>query len=198
MKKVGVEFLQRVNDGNLQYRELKLIDVVEGKDYKDMGPLAQELFNFAQDLLDGRFKTVQTGTTTEGKATIKHLEPLKEVKDGKGGTVDKEDIKDVKAPKEEKAAPAKDKKETKPKAETTVVKNNNKPSGKVVPYDRRNDDHKNLFSSWLDEEHAGWDDEDTVKAYSEASIKSVGESFLDADGEILQSFKDSFMAIVKA
>jgi len=193
MKKFTVSFKKVVQDGNGDYREVSISGAIEGETTEEI--LAQYKV-VEEQMLEGKMPetsapkkdiTLKDGKGKEVKA--ENVKPLKEnpKEEDKKVEAPKEEEKKVEAPKEEK------KKETKSE---TQVKTNSGKTGKVVNYDRKNDDHKNQFANWLDEEHAGWDEEDKIQSFSNASIKCAGIPFLDAEGEILQSFKDTFIGYV--
>lgn len=111
--------------------------------------------------------------TTSAKAKLKKEEPaISEVK------APEETAKEVEtpvAPKEEKKAPA------------VKVK------GKATPYDRTVDTHKKLLSKFLDTNFPQWKDSTNLPKAGAASQALNGKDFLDAEGEVLQSFKDAFL-----
>lgn len=107
----------------------------------------------------------------------------------------KEEAPKVEAPKIENAvqgepevskveAPKKTKKAAAPKAT------------KNTPYDRQLDTHKSLLGKYLDETVPGWKKQKIQQA-SKASNELAGSDFLDAEGNILQSFKDAFLAYLR-
>lgn len=118
------------------------------------------------------------------KETLKE-EPAKEEKLPLEEAV--EEAAKVEAPVEEK----KKAKETKPKADK---------SAPVVIYDRKNDNHKARLADFLDAWNKNWKakDSDTLKKASAASSALHGtEAFLDADGKLLESFKEKFLGYMK-
>ena len=101
----------------------------------------------------------------------------------------KEDKK-VEAKAETKAESKKEKK-TEAKAEPKAKK------AEGTPYDRSNDLHKKLMAEFLDAQFTpNWKTTVLQKA-KDASVALEGTSFLDAEGLMLQSFKDAFVQKMK-
>jgi len=217
MNKMTVEFLQRVNDGNYEHRELKVSTVIDGDNEQILGAHAHAITKFTKDVLDGKFASVSIEQQQKGQTRVTKVEPT--VKNGKGAAVPKEDIAPVAAPEnsftekeEDSPTPEIEKSEAKPLVETVVkekaaAKRKQAPettavvkgkTGKEELYDRTNDSHKNQISSWLDEAAKDWDSEDTIDTYGGATRKLVGTPFRDSKGEILESFKAALLEIVKA
>lgn len=93
--------------------------------------------------------------------------------------------------KEEKKAKAK----AEPKAEAKAEPKAKKVEG--TPYDRSNDLHKKLMAEFLDAQFTpNWKTTVLQKA-KDASVALEGTSFLDAEGLMLQSFKDAFVQKMK-
>lgn len=67
---------------------------------------------------------------------------------------------------------------------------------KTTPYDRKNDLHKKLVAEYLDEAMPVWKEKLPNRAQV-VSVKMNGKDFLDADGNILQSFKDEYLKLLK-
>ena len=101
----------------------------------------------------------------------------------------KEDKK-VEAKAETKAESKKEKK-TEAKAEPKAKK------AEGTPYDRSNDLHKKLMAEFLDAQFTpNWKTTVLQKA-KDASVALEGTAFLDAEGLMLQSFKDAFVQKMK-
>ena len=99
------------------------------------------------------------------------------------------------APKAKKAAAVEAVEETK-EVETLPTKAEPKTVKKVAtPYDRTNDLHKKLIGEILDKEFAGW--RKSSGRAKDASAEMNGKDFLDNEGLILASFKESFRELMK-
>jgi hypothetical protein len=107
----------------------------------------------------------------------------------------KEEVVEVKVLKQKSTPPA-DIVGTKKEEEVVVAK-----KAKVVTklkstaYDRTLDTHKKLLSTFLDANSPGW--KTKLAKAGEASTSLVGTPFLDGEGEMLQSFKDAFLAFLR-
>lgn len=98
---------------------------------------------------------------------------------------DEEDEADKKPAKKSKASTAGSKVG---KAKATKKKLVKKPQA----YERTNDTHKDIFSGLLKEVAPNWKkDEKSKKLAKSASVKLEGQNFLDADGEVVATFKQS-------
>ncbi|MBP6738759.1 MAG: hypothetical protein KA146_02160 [Leptospiraceae bacterium] len=101
--------------------------------------------------------------------------------------------------KEEKKVEAKEEKKAKAKAEPKVEAKAEPKAKKVegTPYDRSNDLHKKLMAEFLDAQFTpNWKTTVLQKA-KDASVALEGTAFLDAEGLMLQSFKDAFVQKMK-
>jgi len=66
-----------------------------------------------------------------------------------------------------------------------------------VLYDRKNDVHKARLGAFLDANVPNWKSGATIKKASEISSKFTGtEPFLDSNGDVLDSFKNNFLALM--
>jgi hypothetical protein len=89
------------------------------------------------------------------------------------------------------------------KENVAVKKEKAAPKAKVVvkqkdtPYDRTLDTHKKLLASFLDVAFPSWKTGDNLPKAAKASMALVGSSFLNSEGEILEEFKNSFLAFLK-
>ena len=73
------------------------------------------------------------------------------------------------------------------------------PKSKITTYDRTNQDHKAEVKKILNENYEGWDKDDEFKVASKAASEKVtGVDFIDADGNVMQSFIDTFLDAVDA
>lgn len=92
------------------------------------------------------------------------------------------------SPKEENTEVAEPKTKSKGKAAKAVPK--------LTPYNRENDLHKKFFSEVLQEHFPEWK-KDITKA-KEVSVKLNGMDMLDAEGAVVQTFKDAVIEKMKA
>jgi hypothetical protein len=150
----------------------------------------------------------ETKTEDKGKVVITKEKPQKQQEPQGGQDVSetsKESVKEVskesnekseETSKEEVVAEEKPKKERKPETEKkprTVSRT------KKTAYDRNLDTHKNLLGTFLDAELGNWRSGDLLKKAGAASRKldEMKADFLDENGEILESFKGAFLALVR-
>ncbi len=70
--------------------------------------------------------------------------------------------------------------------------------GKNTAYDRKMDTHKKLLKGFLDVNFPGWNNATNLPKAGKASEGLSGTDFLDGEGEIIQSFKDSFLSYLRA
>jgi hypothetical protein len=96
-----------------------------------------------------------------------------------------------------KSKPPEDIKEEAVVKEEKVKKAKVKVSQKATAYDRLLDTHKKLLAGFLDTNFIGWKAPATLVKAGAASAALVGADFLDGEGEILQSFKDAFLAYLR-
>lgn len=90
-----------------------------------------------------------------------------------------------------KEEPKEDEPKEEPKKRTRSRGKAAKP--KITPYDRENEDHQNLMLGVLTKEYGEWEnDEEICGAIKPASVALNGSDFLDADGNVLESFTDAF------
>lgn len=155
-------------------KELKqfVVDMIYEKGDFSHESLAKEEVKVENTVVEKK-KPVKTETEKKEEAKVEESKPL---------------------PKEEKVE-AKEEKQTKSSTEKTTVKKETsmkvKPS-KDTNYDRTLDTHKNLLGKFLDEKYPGWRKSDVIEKATKASKELVGTAFLDADGNVLDSFKESF------
>jgi hypothetical protein len=91
------------------------------------------------------------------------------------------------------AAPAKDTKASAPETKVKVK------ATKATLYDRELDAHKNQVGLWLDKAIPDWRTPAQLAKCSKASKALTGKiDLLDGNGEILESFKEKFLELVKA
>ena len=172
----------------------RLKDIAWGRESKE--PVQMELIPAAKTT---ETKTVETkAPETKPKETKKpKAKEEAKVEEKAAPTEVKEEAKV-----EEKAAPpeVETKKTDEEKAEKPPVKEEvAEPKGrarlKASSYDRSNELHKKFIGEFLDKEFPTWRT-DTSKARKASEILN-GKDFLDAEGMMLESFKEEFRKIMK-
>lgn len=168
----AIRYLRRKNLGNYEHEELEVSCAIE------KGETPSEVFNNVKQFVH------ESLGLSEPKPTAQIELPLK---------VEKEKVKNP--PKEEvkvsEEKPQEEVKEEKPKAKKeTKVKV--KITGKATTYDRNLDTAKALLGSFLDNEFPGWRKPEILKKAGAASRELNGTDFQDAEGNILESFKEAF------
>jgi len=157
----------------------------------------------------GSYESEKLGVTysmADGEDIFKAIEHVKSVVLGKN--VVKEEVKVVEAKKEE---PKKKKADPKPveKVEESVEEETveepvkeepkKKKAGKTITYNRKDDIHKKRLAEFLDADFPKWKDPAILKKAASISAEFDGkEAFLDAEGNILDSFKTNFLGKLKA
>lgn len=185
-----VKYLRRKNNGNYEHEEFEISIPVESVDKKIIYTEAQEVRELVISLLNGA-KTLVASEKPVTKAKKEEVQmelPIKEeVKEEvKAEVVAKAEVKEEVVAKKEKKAPAA-KPETRPRVKPV----------KTTLYDRNLDTHKSLIGRWLDQEFRNWNDASNLPKFAKASraLSGVAE-FLDENGEVLESFKNSFREAV--
>lgn len=138
---------------------------------------------------------ITTATTPAGPVTVTATVEKKT-------TAKKDTTKKAAEEKSEKAEEAKAEVKAEEKAEEKVeepkeeVKEKKKVMGKNTLYDRDNQNHKKLLSGFLDKASPNWKNPTMIKKALATSQKLHEEKtdFLDGEGNILDSFKDKFLA----
>lgn len=157
-----ISYTERKNFGNYEHGELTATAKIEEGENKDI--CVHNLIQFVRSALQGK---------QEIKEEVKVEEVVKE------------------EPKVEEVKPAKKTKAKKVKEEVKVeevevVEEVKAPKSTNIPYDRNQDTHRQLLSSFLTKNYPSWKTKEGIKEFS-ASL--VGKEFLDAEGNILESFK---------
>lgn len=175
----GLKYTRRFNLGNYEHEEISVdVAVEEGA---DAGSALGEAMDFV--LSKGKVVNKQSPTPVAANEPTVSPPPAKETKAKKEKKTEVKEETKVEAPvekePEEEKAP-----EEKPAKKVRVL-------GKVTKYNRNLDLHKKLLSEVLDANHKGWRG-NAAKA-KDASIKLEEDEvdFLDAEGKVLQSFKDA-------
>ena len=208
-----VEYAYRKNMGNYEHAELKITGTFKGKE--DRLEVVSDLIEFVGQALDhsGPFakkegevkakvkvetktnprekEVEETATTTKTETTT--ATTAKGEKRENKGKQEESNEKDDKASSEKSEGKGEQKAESKSDGKKRGINKNTK-------YDRKLDAHRNLFGSFLDEARPNWRDKDTIKKASEVSAKlhEEGVDFLDANGDILDSFKERFLGDLDA
>lgn len=142
----------------------------------------------------GEVASIQ-GTATVRKTEVTKPAPVAEKK------AEEKKVEKVETPQNEKAQSgegqvSEEKAQETPVAEKKTGKVKVKPAN-TTPYDRDLDTHKKQLATFLDTDFPEWKRPENLPKASEASKKLVGSLFLDADGNILPSFKETFLAYLK-
>lgn len=210
-----VRLMRRRNLGNFEHMEFEISDsIAEGQNRIEV---VRDLKTFVKDALfdTGAFapnnattavivKDVVKETVKEAvkkseakaevKAEVKKEEVKAEVKKEEVKTEVKAEVKTEEVKKEEVKTEAKAEVKTEPKKKETKV---TVKATKVTAYDRTYDPHKNTLGLWLDSTYPGWRNNDYLAKASAASKALIGKEFLDVNGDVLDSFKEAFSAMMK-
>lgn len=161
-----------------------------------------EMRNFVQEKLDYPAST----PADEVKDVIGGGKVLR--KDGKIVTaIDNKEVADEQESKEEAPKGNKGTKKAKAKAEEPKEEEKEEPKeevkkpkkGKAISYDRDDESLKGRFSNLLHEKYPGWNKDDAMKkAAKDASVAMAGKDFLDADGEVLESFIEELGTLMES
>lgn len=129
--------------------------------------------------------------------------------DGKMVTaIDNKEVADEQKPEEKapkgnkgaKKAKAEVKEEVQEETQEEEVKETKKSKKtKAVPYSRNDESLKARFSTTLHEKYPGWNKDDAMKkAAKDASVALEGKDFLDAEGEVLESFLEELATLMES
>lgn len=195
MEVKSMEYFRRKNIGNYEHEELKVSAVMEeGEGGKQA---FAKLKDFVLDCLDIKQKdesqlVLPVMTKEPKKEAVKEAVKSEKASEEKKPSDSKVDNK---VKEEEKKAKGRPKSEVikAPAVETKPVKK----AVKYTNYDRSIDTHKNLLGQFLDKSYPTWRVAENLKKASEASKALNGASFLDSEGEILDSFKESFSKLME-
>lgn len=148
-----------------------------------------------EDFFAGKVEVEKSETTTTAGTEISEKKPRKTKEKADGNSNSKEDDKEGnkeasnEVSSEEKISDKKVSKETSKKPKVSLAKG--------VAYDKANPTHKTLIGGFMDTEIPGWRSPKTIhKAkYASETLFAAGEDLLDREGEILDSFKQKFLAL---
>lgn len=196
MSNMNIEYLRRKNLGGYEHEELKVSIVVHEDDdinfeIESLKSLVHKHLGIVEEDKNQLPLPIQKPIKEADKAVEapKKEEPVNnEVKEEVSYAVKEE-------PKAKKGRP---KSET-PKPSVSVSKPETVPVKKPVKetnYDRSLDVHKNLLGQFLDKAYPKWRVAENLKKASEASKALNGTPFLDAEGNILESFKAEFSKLM--
>lgn len=182
----SVRYLLRKNLGNYEHHELEVTDVIEsGKDGKSV---VSALMSFVSSALAGEFSDKPSTKPAAEKPASDKVEKPKAEKPAPVETKTEEKVevtKPVEKPQEEK--------KEEPKKAPAETKKTARGASKNTKYDNAFDPHKKLLGAFLDANVPGWKKADVLEKCKATSKGMVGQDFLDADGEVLESFKKSFL-----
>jgi outer membrane biosynthesis protein TonB len=203
----SIKYGRRKNLGNYEHEDLEIMIGVEDSQKSVLLKEATELRSFVTDILSGTIalpaskaetKTVVKETVVKKEEVKKVEEAKKEIsKQGEGTTPEekppeaeaKSEVVTVAAPEEKKVEePKKEEKKTTVKKETKIVAK----KSNITVYDRELKEHKNNLGVFLDSKFPGWRKSENLKKAGAASRELHGKDFLDADGNILEAFKEAF------
>ena len=182
-----IKYLRRNSLGNYSHEEFEISLPLESTDKKVIFSEGQGVKDLVLELLN--IKEVKT------------VEKVAKVKKEEVAVVEEVKVEEVVAQAEEVVvAPVEEAKVEEVKKEKKV-KSEAKPkapkASKATIYDRELDTHKSLIGRWLDAEFKSWNDSNNIGKFGKASRALSGKSdFLDESGEILESFKEQFRALV--
>lgn len=190
-----MEYMRRKYLGNFEHEELKVSGVLEQDErglegFENLKHFVLKCLNIVEE--DKNQLVLPVTSETAKKETVeKAVQPVETPKEKKA-----EDDK-----LEDKVEKKEEKKKGRPKSEVTKAPAaETKPVKKAVKetnYDRTLDTHKNLLGQFLDKSYPKWRVAENLKKAGEASKALSGKPFLDADGEILDSFKAEFAKMME-
>ena len=207
MKVTEVKYSKRFNLGNYEHEEFTVTAIVEEdadvkeslNEIKDVVNATQAGAEISENSVEKEDVKPKTAKGRGVKNPKKSQEPTTEgEEDEEEENNEEEDDQKVESEdSEEDAEVEEDEEEPKGKK----AKGSNGTSGKrtksrATSYSRVDDLHKKIVGDFLNEEVPGWN-----KKYKEnallASKKMNGKDFLDADGEVIESFKKDFLRVLK-
>ncbi len=209
-----VEYSYRKNMGNYEHAELKISGTF--KDREDRQEVVADLIEFVGQALDqsGPFAKKAASKPATAKSEPKEqpkeedekpstkAETTKTASKAKGDSNESAKGKQEESSKEEQQTSSKkdgDKKEES-KNEQKAENKGKRGINKNTKYDRKLDAHRNLFGSFLDECRPNWREKSVVSKASavSAELHEEGVDFLDPQGNILDSFMETFLTRLDA
>jgi hypothetical protein len=171
MKITSIKYTERKNLGNYEHSEVSAEAILD--DLDNVGIATQNLINFVKSTLNNDFPIAHApaevvsapATYNEETNANVHVDKVYEV------------------PKKEKKSKKSTYKFVESVSETPIVEEAPKD---LISYNRDLDTHRQLLSSYLTKNFPAWKTKEGIKEFS-ASL--VGKSFLDADGNVVESFK---------
>lgn len=191
-----VRFDATINKGNYENEKLGVTyAMAEGED----------VFEVIKEVKVVVLGGEKAGPVTKTEASVGSKKVTKEKAEvvqsgGHKEVVKEEPAKEEKTPLEEEAAKEETLVEEKKEKKTKENKPKAEKEAPTVIYDRKNDNHKARLGEFLDGWNRNWKakDSDVLKKASAASAALTGnEPFLDADGKLLESFKEKFLGYLK-
>jgi len=162
-----ISYMKRTNLGNYEHEEITATVVL------DEGDDAEQSLVDLKAFVAGEKKETPAPKTVAPKKS-KAIEKEEEI----------EEIEEVVEEDEEE--------EVKPKAKAKTTPAPKKKKSKATPYDREEELHKTIFGDCLTEINKKWRTDKKLKLKAQAASRVLnGADFLDADGEVLESFKES-------
>lgn len=186
----SIRFLQRRVLAQYEHAELEITDVISKDD--NLSVAIKDLISTVQDALYGKGEFSKDAPKAVAPVLEKITKPKKE-EAKTSEPVEKETPKQEEVVSPVEKPLVEEKKEEPKKAAKKETKVVTKVS-KDTAYDRTLDTHKNNLGVFLDASFPNWRKSDNLKKAGEASKALQGTSFLDASGNILDSFKEAFSA----
>lgn len=195
-----IEYMRRKNIGNYEHEELRISDVVQ--DGEDINKKLSEL----KELVLSNLGLVETQNAPKAEPQKSEEKPQTIVKEKKNEKATKEVVSEETVSEEEgdgeqeesnEESSPKEKVKAARKPETT---RKTRLVSKNTHYDRTLDTHKALLGTLLDNSLGkGWRAGALLKKAGAASVAMHEEKadFLDANGEVLESFKEKFLKLVQ-
>ncbi len=201
MKVSEVKFARKFNEGNYESKDYSITAVLDEDDV--VAEVFKELDKeitaaHSGETTEGEEENANEGNTTRGLGKTARKDPKddsgedeneKEEESGEEVGKGTDELEEMENEAEEETP----KKPVKPAAaKPAAEKAGKKFKVKAQVYQRGNDAHKEIFSGILKEVAPNWKKDDKSKAKAKtASTELEGEDFLDAEGEVLATFKQS-------
>lgn len=178
-----IEYMRRKNLGHYEFEELRVSDIVKENEDVDFKILdLKKLVHFHLGISDEPVKEVQTELPI-----VEETPKIEEIREDI-----KKEVKEEK-PKRSRKSSAIPSEKTEPKVETKIITKGEK----FAVYDRTINGHKVIIGRFLDEKYPKWrSSESILNKASNASKEMNGKDFLDSEGEVLDSFKTAFAALM--
>lgn len=178
MKVTEIKYLKRFNDGNYEHTELSVTAQVDGakEDVTECMADLKKMVYSSHEVVDAKPEVEMEKAEVEEEEEVKPKKSKRKLK--------------VEEPPEEEEEEESEPPVEEAEEEEEEEKPKKKFRSKAATYDRTNELHREIFAGLIKEIDPKWNSTDAKKARAKKVSQLMnGEEFLDAEGEILKTFK---------